>query len=96
MNVFLGSNAVFRCRPTQRGLDVTWKVNGIFLGNLQANDITANVTTTPNGSHNCLYVIYVREERNNTVIGCVVTDSHDGKNAESNATLKVQGWFQTS
>ena len=91
MNASLGMVAVFRCLPSQGGPgDVLWRVNGNYVERLQATDITTNITTTINGTHNCLY-IEASEERNNTIIECVVTDIQDGKNENSSATLTVQG-----
>ena len=94
VNASLGMIAIFRCLPSQGGPgDVVWRVNGTYLNRLYVNDIHTNITTTINGTHNCLY-IQASEERNNTVIECVLPDLEDGKVIEtSNATLTVQGWF---
>ena len=94
VNASLGMVAVFCCSSTLGDPGAQWRVNGTFVNRLPENttDVFTNITVTTNDSLNCLY-IQASEERNNTVVECVIKDQQ-GNHEYINATLTVQGWFQ--
>lgn len=94
VNASLGMLAAFCCFSVRGDPGIPWKVNGIYVNRLPVNttDIFENVTVTTNGSLNCLF-IQASEQRNNTVVECVIKDLQ-GNHEFINATLTVQGWFQ--